>query len=633
MNYLFKGRLSGLICPECPEALSGVLVRLYRPERSDVTAQAVAPAKDSFAILSEPAVTAKAGRLLAEVRTDAKGDFAFELGERQKYAGEAFEIDLRCETVRGAAAGSSPLQCMLTTLQPLWRQADNGLVAVWEYDIPQRHWCAVRARFDAWAICGQVTVCDRKDPVMGVRVLAFDADWIQDDPLGSGLTDSDGHFRIDYSGASFRRTPFSPSINLEWSGGPDLYFRIEAADGTPLLIEARSQARTPARENIGHCHCVKLCIKEAPHPQHPPTQPLFTNVGQYHVDSSYGDFTTEGLTTATISDASYAFTGNIPLIGILPDGSSSQAVEYRFRVAEYDATGTTLGATVDVTAGLVQPTLIGKLEYWGWSTFHSAWTIRAADYWVNHPGATISIPQSSGPALSVSINQDIDAQGWIKVPREDNLIPGGHGRFIPLGNLAVLKTAELTHEAHDLTLPAPGLAAGQGLPAPAKSRAHAFKLWFEARDAVSLAPLPGSNALDKIVFSNTEYRYQRHPSWAGSIANSSAVVSLDIAELVGPGAAGCGKLDTELHALYTVYHPFVGNARIYFEGNPPLPAATALSLVAGEAVSPAGGLLIDISAQAPCAYVLWLEATLNLTSGWGRIAHATTWDHIAFCKG
>ena len=30
MNYLFKGRLSGLICPECPEALSGVLVRLYR---------------------------------------------------------------------------------------------------------------------------------------------------------------------------------------------------------------------------------------------------------------------------------------------------------------------------------------------------------------------------------------------------------------------------------------------------------------------------------------------------------------------------------------------------------------------------------------------------------------------------
>ena len=106
-----------------------------------------------------------------------------------------------------------------------------------------------------------------------------------------------------------------------------------------------------------------------------------------------------------------------------------------------------------------------------------------------------------------------------------------------------------------------------------------------------------------------------------------------IAALVGPGAAGCGKLDTELHALYTVYHPFVGSARVYFEGNPPLPAATALSLVAGEAVSPAGGLLIDISAQAPCAYVLWLEATLNLTSGWGRIAHATTWDHIAFCKG
>ena len=55
----------------------------------------------------------------------------------------------------------------------------------------------------------------------------------------------DGHFRIDYSGASFRRTPFSPSINLEWSGGPDLYFRIEAADGAGRTFIAERRLTWP----------------------------------------------------------------------------------------------------------------------------------------------------------------------------------------------------------------------------------------------------------------------------------------------------------------------------------------------------------------------------------------------------
>jgi hypothetical protein len=632
MNYLFKGRLSGHLCPEYPEVLAGMRVRLYRVERPEVTALAVASPKDSFAILSEAEVSAKAGRLIAEAVSDDQGRFIFELDERQKYAGEPFEIDLRCATVRGAAPDRQPLQCTLTTLQPQWRQTDAGSVATWEYGIPHRHWCAVRARFDAWTICGRVTVCDSTGPVMGVRVLAFDADWIEDDPLGSALTDSSGNFRIDYTGSSFRRTPFSPAINLEWSGGPDLYFRIEAVDGTPLLVEDRSAGRTPARENIGHCHCVKLCIKQAPPTQTPPTQPLFTNVGQYHVDPVYGDFTADGLTTATASEAGYAFTGNIPLIGILPEATSSLAADYRFRVAEYDATGTVLGSIVDLTPAMAEPTIIGKLEYWAWSSLHGAWVIRAADYWVNRPGATVSIAQPVGPALSVSVNQDIGADGWISVPRDNDLAPGGRGRFVPLGNLLHLKTTALTSESQDLTLPAPGTAAGQSVPAGSRSRAHCFKIFFEARDHASHAALPGSNALEKIVCSNTAYRYQRHPSWAGSVVTTTAVVSLDIGELSGPGA-GCGKLSDELHALHTVYHPFVGSTRVYLEGNPPLPADTALALAGGEAVSAAGGLLIDISGLAPCAYVLWLEATLDLTSGWGRIPNPTLWDHVAFCKG
>ncbi len=628
-SYQFKGRLIGKICPECQEPLAGARVRLYRVAQPS-SAQAVA-ARDSFAILSEQAVAAKAGRLLAEAVCDAQGGFTFGLDERQKYAGEAFEVDVRCEAVPGSAPGSA-LQFTIMVLQPQWRQTDNGWVAAWEYALPHRQWCAVRARFDAWAICGQVSVCDSTQPVMGVRVFAFDADWIQDDPLGSGVTDAAGHFRIDYSGSRFRRTPFSPAINIEWSGGPDVYFRIEAADGTPLLVEDRALARTPARENIGHCFCVKLCLKAGQQPQTPPTQPLFTNVGQYHVDPIYGDFTADGLTSPG-GAASYAFTGTIPLIGILPEGTSTLAADYRFRVAEYGAGG--LGAVSNVTAAMVAPTNIGKLEYWAWSSVHSAWVIRSADYWVNQSDVTktsVSIPQPGGPALTVSVNQDIAADGWIAVPRDNDFAPGGRGRFVPLGNLLQLDTTRLSAESQDLTLPAPGLSAGQGVPAGSKSHAHAFKIFFEARDHASHAALPGSNALEKIVCSNTQYRYQRHPSWAGGIVTTVAVVSLDIGELAGPGA-GCGKLSDELHALYTVYHPFVGSARLYFEGNPPLPADQVLVPVAGEAVSAAGGLLIDISGLAPCAYVLWLEATLNLTHGWGQIPNPTIWDHVAFCKG
>ena len=43
MAYIFRGRLCGYICDECPEPLSRVKVRLYRTaEGRNVTALAVA---------------------------------------------------------------------------------------------------------------------------------------------------------------------------------------------------------------------------------------------------------------------------------------------------------------------------------------------------------------------------------------------------------------------------------------------------------------------------------------------------------------------------------------------------------------------------------------------------------------
>ena len=633
MNYTFRGRIWGYLCSECIEPLSFVKVRLYKPRKeTDVAVLAVAQPKDTFAILSADDIKKMESSLIAETETDADGNFTFEFSEKQKYNGEAFEINVYCSKgphQKPPETPPTPVQFTITTIQPLWRETKNGMAAVWEYGIPNRYWCAVLARLGVWVICGKVNVCGTDTPIKGVKVLAFDTDWIQDDPLGSALTDINGKFWIFYNTEDFKKTPFA-WVSLELVSGPDLYFRIESPDGTPLLVEPSSMGRTAGRENVGNCFCVKLCIKEAPPQQVNPTIPLFTNVGQYHVDPAYNDFTAEGLTTSE----NLAFTSTIPLIGILPDGQSPQAVEYRFGVAEYDETGTVLGAVQSVDVNMIAPTNIGKLEYWSWKAVPGYWEIKTADYWVNNPGAVVTIPQPAAPALVVPVNKAVKPDGWIEVPRENSLTPGGIGRFIPNSNLIYLITTKLTNESFDLTVPVPGMKAGDSVPAAKKSRAHTFKLFFEAREVGTIPLLPGSNSLEKIIMSNTHYKYTRHPNWAGSTVNYASVASLDIVELSGaaPGA-GCGKLTNHVHALYTVYHPFMGSARVYFEGNPPLPANLNLTIVGGESISGVAGYDFDITALLPCAYILWLEATVNLTAGWGRIAGATIWDHVAFCKG
>src|SRR5215475_8186471 len=100
MPFIFRGRLDGGLCSECCESLSFVTVRLYRhaPD-TNVTALAVASPSDTLVLLTDDQVQAKAGLLLAETKTDANGAFAFELGDKQSYRGEAFEVDVYCGTV------------------------------------------------------------------------------------------------------------------------------------------------------------------------------------------------------------------------------------------------------------------------------------------------------------------------------------------------------------------------------------------------------------------------------------------------------------------------------------------------------------------------------------------------------
>jgi hypothetical protein len=229
MSYVFRGRLCGLLCDECREPLDGVKLRLYSTRAGqDVSALAAAPPKETLGLVSDNDVKAKAKYLIAEVETANDGSFSVELDDKD-YKGAAFEVDIYCATVphqRPTKKPPAPRQISLTVLQPRWKQTESGPVAVWDYCIPSRFWCAIRAFFDAWTICGKVVDCKLRAPVAGVKVRAFDVDWLQDEDLGSATTDGTGHFRIDYLGEDFRTTPFSPLLNIELFGeGPDVTSR------------------------------------------------------------------------------------------------------------------------------------------------------------------------------------------------------------------------------------------------------------------------------------------------------------------------------------------------------------------------------------------------------------------------
>jgi hypothetical protein len=437
--------------------------------------------------------------------------------------------------------------------------------------------------------------------------------------------------------------PFPPIVDTsieEIRGFAQLSGRLAASkDAFPRLLAAVQSEDAKAfaalvqefkidRYCLQLCHwicgevCGLLCFCVCPQPE---TIPLFTHVGNYHVDPIFNDFKADG----TTSDHGWAFTQTIDLKGILPDGTAPDALEYRFT---YQNLG---GGGVNPITGAMIPsaTVIGQLEYWEWDSTLLIWVVRSHDYFVNNPGAVVNIQQQFGPALTVGVDTDTDPDGWIQVPRENQLFQGGQGRFVPTGVLAKLDTTKLTNEIFDLTVIAPPLPlkAGDAMPAAQKSVKPVFQINFEARKVVGHAGV-SANTLNKIALSNTTYTYNRHPDWAGSPPpiTSVPVLSLDIVELITGG--GCNPLSTDLHALFTAYHPYLATCQVYIEGPLPVPPAVNPPISAdGEADSPIGGQAFNISGLKPCAYILWLTATLNLTDGYVQV-YGTFNDHIAFCK-
>jgi hypothetical protein len=582
-RYLFKGRLCGLLCKECSEPLAGATLRLYRPSQAqDVVAMAVAAPKDTLGLLDEAQIAEKSKRLIGEAKIGADGDFEIALDERQDYNGDAFEIDVYCATVprqKPPRVPPRPRQFTLTTLQPQWRERDNGLIAAWDYCIPFRWWCWFRSLFGAWVICGKVTVCGKQIPVSGATVSAFDADWLADDALGNAVTDGSGHFRIDYDAADFKRTPFSPWINIEWTGGPDLHFKIESA-GATLLAEPASRGRQPDRENAGPCFCVSLCVDVEQQP--PFDNPLFTHVGDFHI---YGDIdNADGLTKTAVlghGGPDFGFFGALKLRGFCPKNIGGKPARYRFLYEDLATPG-----LQPIAGALLTPVLVGA-RLIQWDTFGTglSWTFQSI--YVQGAGATPGLP--TPPAVSPGtpwgappphiIAPAVD--GWIEVDA-NGLDDGFYGPLVRFNTTAVLPA-----------VPAPGNGAGNAVADP--KNGIGLRIVFEAEATDGTGNM--SNALDRI-----------------HINNWGEVHLLDLQEFAG-GATPCSRITNAINIQYTVDHELMRSWGIGLSTNASPPPAFPV-LPSGNVPRGGNGTQnVSTVGWPSCAYRVSLSTVLKLTDG------------------
>ncbi|MEO1055074.1 MAG: hypothetical protein AAFX87_30850 [Bacteroidota bacterium] len=632
MIYTLRGQLRAWLCEDCLENLSGLKVQLYRVQDNiDVAQMVAANPKATAKILNEKEVEARKGLLIAETTTDQEGQYQFEIdGDQVDYNGEAVEVVVVCDSVpnlKREKKNQDTVYFSITIFQPMWRETGNGLFSVWNYTLSARFWCAVRALFDAWVICGRIIHCETQRPIPNVRVLAFDSDWISDDDLGQDITDSNGHFRIDYTSRDFKNTFLSPIINLETPfssvSGPDVYFRVETNSDEPFVFleEPKSRGYEPDRENRGNCFCVEICIDtEIDIPGESTVEPaLFTHVGGYDI---YTQIDSNGLTNDSQRNA---FTEVIPLIGVLPGGIASNEMEYRFRIMDLN---TTTELTATEVNNLITATIIGSITRRFPHDPGVIDSIPGTGYYRTYPYGLKNTGAVPKPPDAAIYNVDPDVNGWVRVPRENDL--DGLGVFQashPSMALARINTRLLFDSAFDLINPTTHIA-GNKMNASDRFSGPmpAYQIMFEARE-VGTTTVTYSNILARLAVWNGEFAQRRHPNWSGGNVTLKGVAMLDIQELQSDG---CGGISNTVTALYTAYHPYLESLEVKVKGPSGIFGVINPGLDADNEAS--GNNVYNLTGMPNCAYILKLRADYRLTSGFGRRSDAHNTDEIAFCK-
>lgn len=264
MGYIVKGNFTASLCRDFTEAVSNVKIRIYRFEDDAEDRNEINQDTKNPRILTKKEVSEKETFLIGKGKTDFEGNYQVELSDQ--YIEGQIAIDIKVIVMPGQKeTKKKPLQFTVRKPRPIWRDGENSLEYIYNYRLSFEFWNHIRTLFDAWIICGYLkSSIEDRVPVVGATVSAFDVDWIKDDFLGSGVTDSKGYFRIDFSDSDFKQTFLSPAINIETPisaiPSPGVYFKVTTEDGSIIYEEDRVEGRTDERKHVPHCYGVDLYL-------------------------------------------------------------------------------------------------------------------------------------------------------------------------------------------------------------------------------------------------------------------------------------------------------------------------------------------------------------------------------------
>ncbi|WP_299436278.1 hypothetical protein [uncultured Aquimarina sp.] len=621
MSFILKGNLSARICRDCKEPLIGSTIRFYQVENLEIGVVGVAAnPKKTLEVLGDTVIKAKSKLLLAEAEIDEKGNYETVLDDSYQDYGGPLVIDVLTKRVPNQKSEDrEPIQFTITTVQPEWREVDNDLIFAWKYCINSRFWCFIRGLFDAWVICGRLLSClDEKTPIPGVKVIALDADWFTDDELGSGITNSAGYFRIDYTSIDFKQTFLSPIINVEtpfppFNSGPDVYFQLEIGNSR-IAIETDADKR----DNVGHCLCVELCVDDLDIIPDP-IPASFTNFGllkKIHIQS---EINTANGKTLRPGFNDYAFYRTINLIGTISKTLNGNPMEYMFEYQEVAAPTDipTVGGWQAVVPNMIPKTVIGNLFTLTGDPMNP---VDKEPYHIN----------ALAPELSISFNGN-----WIPVPQNSNFEPHQDAEILKLNTVALTGLTSI-----DMSSPTSAI----GAPTVSPARPHLLNRYFairmKQREINNAATEVIAGTSKPIAIFNAEYdNVNRHGSWAPKTVNNRvAAVSVDVQEIVSADSDGCSKITTDLNVKYSARNENLKAVSLSIVGpnKPgqsfsfpaiPLMAAPETFGTSQLVFTPAGQTVNDLL---PCAYTISLSATVALTNGEGEPNPIT--DFVSFCK-
>jgi hypothetical protein len=524
-------------------------------------------------------------------RTDADGRFVL----ASRPTGGSLRVYACFKAIRAARGGLAPLRKDVCF--------DLGVHSAREplaLAIPHSLYCALKGLADQWTVCGRVSECSTGQAVSGAVVKAFDADWVQHDSLGSGVSNASGVYRVDYPGSAFRPGTW---IDIELFGGPDLYFRVEDSVGGTLITEEPPAGRAPGRADRGHCGRVDLCaaVGAQPDPDKPGTDRYpnaWIKVGSaFAIPDAAGlnDFDAEGYMGAS----RFALSGTVLMRGdVARQTADGHPVEYRFLVSD---SPTANGGPPPADATFTR--VVG--EGAGVPLFAN--------------GVVIGEMVRLSPLRIVKIDArttDLRDGGWLRVndciQRVFSTTPGLNvadiGSFLWNPDaLLGLNTAALTTAPN---VPAGAAPAGSTVPVGDEIPTERFALRFQIRsvnpaDDTDVDPMPGDGiTLNSVVMNNN-------------------APFLKLAVQADGTTVLCDPASGNITLPFTAYHPQLQSVSIglHPNGSPNVFNAAPLVNNTNPAVTESRDPALFVGTLSRCSYIASLGASVRQHNGEGQLSY------------